>query len=76
MFSLCYKEKKVSKKRTKSEYTSFSGEMDKARFKRRISAVSNAIETIDNGMIFFIIFCLNCIWHGRNATYEPGLSEK
>ena len=47
----------------------------KARFIRRISAVSNAIETIDNEMICLIIFCLNCIRHGRNATYEPGLSR-
>ena len=46
----------------------------KARFIRRISAVSNAIETIDNEMICFIIFCLNCIRHGRNTTYEPGLT--
>ena len=45
----------------------------KAQFIRRISAVSNAIETIDNEMICSIIFCLNCIRHGRNATYEPGL---
>ena len=37
-----------------------------------ISAVSNAFETIDNEMICFIIFCLNCIRHGRNATYELG----
>ena len=42
----------------------------KARFIRRISAVSNAIETIGNEMICFIIYCLNCIRHGRNATYE------
>ena len=39
----------------------------KARFIRRVSAVSNAIETIDNEMICFIIFCLSCIRHGRNA---------
>ena len=45
----------------------------KARFIRRISAVSNAIETIDNEMICFIVYCLNCIRHGRNATYERGL---
>ena len=45
----------------------------KATFKRRISAVSNAIETIDNEANHLIIFCLNCIRHGRNATYEPGL---
>ena len=47
----------------------------KARFIRRISAVSNAIETIDNEMICVIIFCLNCIRHSRNATYEPGLKK-
>ena len=46
----------------------------KAWFIRRISAVSNAIETIDNEMICFIIYCLNCIRHSRNATYEHGLS--
>ena len=46
----------------------------KARFIRRISAVSNAIETIDNEMICFIIYCLNCIRHGRNATYERDLT--
>ena len=40
---------------------------------RRISAVSNAIQTIDNGANHLIIYCLNCIRHGRNATYEPGL---
>ena len=45
----------------------------KTRFIRRISAVSNAFETIDNEMSCFIIFCWNCIRHGRNATYEPGL---
>ena len=47
----------------------------KARFIRRISAVSNAIETIDNEMICFIIYCLNCIRHGRNATFERGLKD-
>ena len=45
----------------------------KARFTRRISAVSNAIETKENEMIWFIIFCSNCIRHGTNATYEQGL---
>ena len=50
------------------------GRTPKARFKRRISVVSNAIETIDNEMICFIIYCLNCIRHGRNATYERGLN--
>ena len=48
--------------------------LSQARFIRRISTVSNAIETIDNEMICFIIYCLNCIRHGRNATYERGLS--
>ena len=42
-------------------------------FIRRISAVSNAIQTIDNEANDLIIYCLNCIRHGRNATYEPGL---
>ena len=46
----------------------------KARFIRRISAVSNAIQTKDNEANHLIIYCLNCIRHGRNATYEPGLS--
>ena len=41
---------------------------------RRISAASNAIQTIDNEANHLIIYCLNCIRHGRNATYEPGLS--
>ena len=44
-----------------------------ARFIRRISAVSNAIETIDNEIICFVIYCLNCIRHGRNSTNERGL---
>ena len=47
----------------------------KARFIRRISALSNAIATIDNEVICFIIFCLNCIRRSRNATYEPFLNE-
>ena len=46
----------------------------KATFKRRISAVSNAIQTIDNEANHLIIYCLNYIRHGRNATYEPGLN--
>ena len=45
----------------------------KATFICRISAVSNAIQTIDNEANHLIIYCLNCIRHGRNATYEPGL---
>ena len=39
-----------------------------------VSAVSNAIQTKDNEANHLIIYCLNCIRHGRNATYEPGLS--
>ena len=46
-----------------------------AWFIRRISALSNAIETIDNEMIWVIIFCLNCTRHGRNATYEQDLKR-
>ena len=42
-------------------------------FIRRISAVSNAIQTVDNEANHLIIYCLNCIRQGRNATYEPGL---
>ena len=45
----------------------------KARFIRCISAASNAVQTKDNEANHLIICCLNCIWHGRNATYEPGL---
>ena len=45
-------------------------------FIRGISAVSNAIQTIDNEANHLIIYCLNCIRHGRNATYEPGLSDR
>ena len=45
-------------------------------FIRRISAVSNAIQTKDNeARNHLIIYCLNCIRHGRNATYEPGFSR-
>ena len=47
-----------------------------ARFIRGISAVSNAIQTKDNEANHPIIYCLNCIRHGRNAIYEPGLSKK
>ena len=46
----------------------------KARFIRRISAVSNAIEAKDNEANHLIIYCRNCIRHGTNATYESGLT--
>ena len=42
----------------------------KAWFIRRISAVSNAIETIDNEMICFIIYCLNRLVSNCAATKE------
>ena len=45
-------------------------------FIRRISAVSNAVQTIDNEANHLIICCLNCIRHGRNATYERALTER
>ena len=48
--------------------------LNKARFIRRINAVSNAIQTKDNEANHLIIYCLKCIRHGRNATYEPGLN--
>ena len=51
----------------------FLQNMTKATFIRRISAVSHAIQTIDNEANHLIIYCLNCIRHGKNATYEPGL---
>ena len=42
---------------------------------RRISAVSNAIQTQDNEANHLIVYCLNCIRHGRNVAYEPGLRD-
>ena len=39
------------------------------------SAVSNSIRTKYNEANHLIIYCLNCIRHGRNATYEPGLKS-
>ena len=52
--------------------------LTKARFIRRISAASNAIQTKDNEANHLIIYCLNCTRHGRNATYEfePGLNDR
>ncbi len=47
---------------------------DKARFIRRTFVVSNAIQTIDNETAYLIIYCLNCIRHGGNSTYETGLT--
>ena len=40
---------------------------------RRISAVSNAVQTKNNEANELIIYCLNSIRHGRNATCEQGL---
>ena len=53
----------------------FAYRQAKARFIRRISAVSNAIQTKDNEVNHLNIYCLNCIRHGRSATYEPGLPK-
>ena len=47
---------------------------NQAWFILRFYGVLNAIQAIDNEMIRFIIFCLNCIRHGRNETYELGVS--
>ena len=46
----------------------------RARFIRQIFVVSNAIQTIDNETAHLIIYCLNCIRHGGNSTYETGLN--
>ena len=35
----------------------------------------NLIQTKDNEANHLIIYCLNCIRQGRNATYEPGLTN-
>ena len=48
----------------------------KARFIRRFSALSNAIQTKDNEANRLIIYCLKCIRHGRNAACEPGLRHQ
>ena len=42
---------------------------------RRVSAVSSAIQTKDNEVNHLIVYCLSCIRHGRDATYEPGLNH-
>ena len=47
----------------------------KPRFIRRIFVVSNAIQTKDNETAYLIIYCLNCIRHGGNSTYETGLNH-
>ena len=51
---------------TRSKLTSLTAEtnkfqLTKARFIRRISVASNAIQTIDNEVNHLIIYCLNCI---------------
>ena len=43
---------------------------------RGISAVSNVIQTKDNEANHLIIYCLNYIRHGRNATHEPDFEKK
>ena len=47
------------------------GRISKARF----NVASNAIETKDNEVTCFIIFCFNCIRCDENATFETGLRE-
>ncbi len=44
----------------------------KARFIRRISVASNAIQTIDNETDYLIICCLNCIRRFGNSTGSIG----
>ena len=46
----------------------------KARFKRRILHVPNAIQTIHNEIAYLIIYCLDCIRCMKNSTFETGLS--
>ena len=49
--------------------------LSKARFKRRIFVASNAIDTKDNEVTCFIIFCFNCIRYDENATFKTGLTS-
>ena len=46
-----------------------------ARFIRRISVASNAIQTIDNETAYLIIYCLNCIRRDGNSTYKTRQNE-
>ncbi len=46
-----------------------------ARFIRRISVASNAIQTIDNETAYLIVCCLNCIRCDGISTYKTGLRE-
>ena len=39
------------------------------------SVASNAIETKDNEMTCFIIFCFNCIRCDENASFKTGLVQ-
>jgi hypothetical protein len=45
----------------------------KARFRRRISVASNAIQTMDNEITQLINYCLNCIRRDENSTSKTGL---
>ena len=47
--------------------------LTKARFRRRISVASNAIQTKDNEVSQLIIYCLNCIRRDGNSTSKTGL---
>ena len=48
----------------------------KARFRRRISVASNAIQTIDNEVSHLIIYCFNCIRRDGNSTSKTGLNRQ
>ena len=52
-----------------------AGNITKARFIRRISAVSNAIETKDIEANHLIIYYFNCIRRDKNSTFETGQSR-
>ena len=48
--------------------------MFEARFRRRISVASNAMQTIDNEVSHLIIYCFNCIRNDGNSTSKTGLT--
>ena len=52
-----------------------SGIPTKARFIRRTSVASNAVQTIDDETAHLIIYCLNCIRRDENSTYKTGLKQ-
>ena len=60
---------------SQKKFSLTSPKFPEARFIRRISVVSNAIQTKDNEENHLITYCPNCIRHGRNATNELGLNS-